>query len=147
MIVCNPLSFVFVSSVSPVFLYSPVVSDRWSYTSCLPRVSMNLLFAIRSTRHPAGIRRFQMSLTFIFVSFCFASAALLQCCCLPCVLLFCSSRCCSACSADSMIAASCVICTGPLVGLCRLRPGRPPGPSFRAGSPVPPRSLPLFRGQ
>ena len=78
-------------SVIP-FLYSliPFGLACLSYASHLPRVSMNLLFTIRSTRHPAGLRRFLCSLTFCFVSFCSSSASLLQCCCLPGVLLFCS---------------------------------------------------------
>ena len=67
-------------------------------------------------------------------------AAHLTCCCLlPCVLLFCSPSRPGARPAGFLpIGISIVICPGPVVGLCRLRPGRAPGPSSRAGFPLPP---------
>ena len=93
---------------------------------------------LRSTRHAAGFR-------FVFFrgplssSFRCSSAAHLHCCVLQRVLLCCSPRRLSACPAGVSTAISIVICPGPAVGLCRLRPGRPPGPSSRAGSPLPHR--------
>ena len=77
----------------------------------------------------------------LLVSFRCTSATLLLCYVLPRppVLFLC--QCSARCRCSTEIAISCVICPGPVVGLCRLRPGRPPGPSSRAGFPLPPRSL------